>query len=94
METTKTMLKALVISPNERTVDFGCLLAVARAEAYRRDQTKMNPTVRALVFVAKFGLYSAICEVLVKGKLIKGNVAIERIIALKVDSEKVNREVF
>jgi hypothetical protein len=93
METTKTMLKALVISPNERTVDFGCLLAIARAEACRREQTKVNPTIRALVFVAKFGEYSAICEVLVKGKLIKGNVAIEKIIDQKVESEKANREV-
>jgi hypothetical protein len=88
------LFKALVISPNDRTVDFGCLLAIARSEACCREQkTKVSQTIRALVFVAKFGEYAAICEVLVNGKLIKGNVAIERIIDQRVDSEKANREV-
>ena len=56
------MLKALVITPNERTVDFGCLLAIARAEACRREQVVVNPTVRALVFVAEVGVYVAVYE--------------------------------
>ena len=56
------MLKALVISPNEKTVDLGSLLAIARAEACRREQTKVNPTVRALVFVAEIGVYVAVYE--------------------------------
>ena len=56
------MLKALVVSPNERTVDFGCLLAIARAEACRREQIKVNPAVRALVFVAELGVYVAVYE--------------------------------
>ena len=56
------MLKALVITPNEKTVDFGCLLAVARAEACRREVTRVNPTVRALVFVAELGVYVAVYE--------------------------------
>jgi hypothetical protein len=56
------LLKALVISPNEKTVDFGCLLAIARAEACRREQTKVNPAVRALVFVAELGVYVAVYE--------------------------------
>jgi hypothetical protein len=88
------LLKPLVISPNEKTVDFGCLLGIARAEACRREQIKVNPTVRALVFVAKFGEYAAICEVLVNGKLVNGNFAIEKIVDQKVECEKVNREVF
>jgi hypothetical protein len=88
------LLKALVISPNENTVDFGCLLAIARAEACRREQNKVNPKIRAFVFVAKFREYAAICEVLVNGKLINGNVAIEKIIDQKVDSEKANRRFF
>lgn len=29
------VLTALVIAPNEKTAEFGCLLAVARAEARR-----------------------------------------------------------
>ncbi len=56
------MLKALVISPNERTVDFGCLLAIARAEACRREQVKVKPPVRAVVFVAELGVYVAVYE--------------------------------
>ena len=56
------MLKALVICSNERTVDFGCLLAIARAEACRREQVKVNPPIRALVFVAELGVYVAIYE--------------------------------
>jgi hypothetical protein len=56
------MLKALVISPNERTVDFGCLLAIARAEACRREQTKVNPTISSLVFVAELGVYVAVYQ--------------------------------
>ncbi len=58
------VLKALVISPNERTVDVGSLLAVARAEACRREHTQVNPTVRALVFVAEVGVYVAVYQVL------------------------------
>ncbi len=56
------MLKALVISPNEKTVDVGCLLAVARAQACRREHTSVNPVVRALVFVAEVGVYVAVYE--------------------------------
>ncbi|MGA2523710.1 MAG: hypothetical protein ABSF65_06100 [Candidatus Bathyarchaeia archaeon] len=56
------MLKALVINPNEHTVDFGCLLAIARSEACRREQTRLNPRVRALVFVADLGVFVAVYE--------------------------------
>jgi len=62
------VLRALVISPNERTVDFGSLLAIARAEACRREKVKVNPAVRALVFVAELGVYVAVYEVLVEKK--------------------------
>jgi hypothetical protein len=57
------LLKALVISPNEKTVEFGCLLAIARAEACRREGVRVNPRVRALVFVAEVGVYVAVYEV-------------------------------
>ncbi len=56
------MFKAIVITPNERTVDVGSLLAVARAEACRREHTSVNPTVRTLVFVAELGVYIAVYE--------------------------------
>ncbi len=32
------MLKALVITPNEKTADFGSLLAIAMAESCRLEQ--------------------------------------------------------
>lgn len=56
------MFKALVISPNKRTTDLGCLLAIARSEACRREHVKVNPAVRALVFVAELGVYVAVYE--------------------------------
>jgi hypothetical protein len=57
------MLKDLVIVPNEKTVEFGSLLAFARAEACRREHTETNPTIRALAFVAEVGVYVAVYEV-------------------------------
>ena len=56
------MYKAIVISPNDKTVDVGSLLAVARAEACRREHTTVNPVIRALVFVAEIGIYVAVYE--------------------------------
>jgi hypothetical protein len=58
------LLKALVISPNEKTVEFGCLLAVARAEARRRERVEVNPPIRALQFVPELGVYVAVYEVI------------------------------
>jgi hypothetical protein len=56
------MLKALVITPNEKTIEYGSLLAVARAEARRREHVEVNPSVRALMFVAEIGVYVAVYE--------------------------------
>ena len=56
------MLKALVITPNEKTTEVGSLLAIARAEACKREHVKENPPVRALVFVAELGVYVAVYE--------------------------------
>lgn len=55
-------LRAIVVYPNERTSDLGCLLAIARAEACRREGVKVNPPVRSLVFVAELGVYVAIYQ--------------------------------
>jgi hypothetical protein len=74
------LFKALVISPNERTVDFGSLLAIARMEACRREQVQVNPTVRALVFVAELGVYVAVYEVLGDYAVVNG----------KADNKKVD----
>jgi hypothetical protein len=57
------MLKALVIVPNEKTVEFGSLLAVARAEACRREHVNIKPPIRALRFFPELGVYIAVYEV-------------------------------
>jgi len=57
------MLKALVITPNEKTVEFGTLLAIARTEARKREHSNVNPPVRGLVFIADVGVYVAVYEV-------------------------------
>jgi len=56
------VLKALVIVPNDRTKEIGSLLAVARAEARKREHADKNPPVRALVFVPQLQVYCAIYE--------------------------------
>jgi hypothetical protein len=56
------MLKALVISPNEKTAEYGSLLAVARAEARRREKSDRNPPVRALRFFPELDVYVAVYE--------------------------------
>ena len=49
------MFKALVITPSEKTVEFGSLSAIARAETCKRENTETNPAIRALAFVAEVG---------------------------------------
>lgn len=56
------MLKALVIAPNEKTKEVGCLLAVARAEARRREHSNENPAIRALRFFPELSVYVAVYE--------------------------------
>ena len=56
------MLKALVIAPNEKTVEYGSLLAVARAEARKREHSDVNPPIRALQFVPELNVYVALYE--------------------------------
>ena len=57
------MLRALVIVPNSKTEEFGSLLAVARAEARRREHADKNPPIRALRFFPELGVYVAVYEV-------------------------------
>jgi hypothetical protein len=57
------VFKAIVIAPNEKTGELGCLLAIARAEACKREHCQENPPVRALVFVAELGVYVAVYEI-------------------------------
>ena len=56
------MFKALVIIPNEQTKEVGSLLAVARAEARKREKSDENPPIRALDFVPELGIFVAIYE--------------------------------
>jgi hypothetical protein len=56
------VLKALVILPNERTKEYGSLIAVARAEARKREHTSKNPPVLALRFLCELGVYVAVYE--------------------------------
>jgi hypothetical protein len=57
------MLRALVITPNDKTTEFGSLLAVARAEARKREHTQDSPAIRALFFVSEIGVYVAVYEI-------------------------------
>jgi len=56
------MLKALVIVPNDKTKELGSLLAVARAEARKREHTDKNPPIRALRFFPELSVYVAVYE--------------------------------
>jgi len=56
------VLKALVIVPNEQTKEVGDLLAVARAEARKREHIDKNPPIRALRFFPELGVYVAVYE--------------------------------
>jgi hypothetical protein len=56
------MLKALVIFPNEQTMEFGSLLAVARAEARKREHAERPPPIRALRFFPELSVYVAVYE--------------------------------
>jgi hypothetical protein len=56
------LLKALVITPNEKTIEFGSVLAVARAEARRREKSERNPPIRALKYFPELCVYVAVYE--------------------------------
>jgi len=56
------MLKALVIIPNPKTQEMGALLAVARAEARKREHANVNPAIRALRFFPELSVYVAVYE--------------------------------
>jgi hypothetical protein len=57
------LFKAIVITPTDKTVDFGSYLAIARNEARKREQCVDYPTVRAVHFIPEVGAYVAIYEV-------------------------------
>jgi len=57
-----TLLRAVVIYPNERTDDVGDLLAIARATAQKRERTHENVKVRVLKFVPECACYVVVYE--------------------------------
>jgi hypothetical protein len=59
---TGSMLKALVVVPNERTREYGCLIAVARAEARKREHSQQNLPIRAIRFFPELNVYVAVYE--------------------------------
>ena len=56
------VLKALVIVPNSRTKEVGNLLAIARAEARKREHADKNPPILSLRFFPELGVYVAVYE--------------------------------
>jgi hypothetical protein len=56
------LLKALVIATNEKTTEFGSILAIARSEARKREQSKENPPIRALRYFPELCVYVAVYE--------------------------------
>ena len=56
------MLKALVITPNEKTKEIGSILAIARTEARKREKSDRNPPVLAIRYLPECGVYVAVYE--------------------------------
>jgi hypothetical protein len=57
------MLKALVITPNEKTIEYGNLIAIIRAESRRREHSTENPPIRALVYIAELKVFVGVYEI-------------------------------
>jgi hypothetical protein len=56
------ILSSLVLAPNEKTNDFGSILAIARSEACKKEHVKENPVIRTVMFAPDCGVYVAIYE--------------------------------
>ncbi len=56
------MLKAIVVTPNSQTSEWGAILAIARAEARSREQSRENPPIRALKYFPELSVYVAVYE--------------------------------
>jgi hypothetical protein len=56
------LLKAIVIAPNDKTSDYGSLLAIARAESRKREHSQQNPPIRAIRFFPELNMYVAVYE--------------------------------
>lgn len=56
------MLRALVIYANRKTKDVGDLLAIARAEAQKREHTRHNVTVHSIIYDPVTQVYVALYQ--------------------------------
>jgi hypothetical protein len=56
------MFKAIVVMLDAKTSDVGSILAIARTEARRREQSKENPSIRALRYFPEVNVYVAVYE--------------------------------
>ena len=46
--------------PNPKTQEMGSLLAIARAEARKRERTQQNPPILALRYIPELNIYVAV----------------------------------
>jgi hypothetical protein len=51
-----------VIAINAKTTELGSILAIARSEARKREQSKENPPIRALRYFPELCVYVAVYE--------------------------------
>ena len=65
------MLKAIVIMPNSKTSEIGTLIAIARSEARKREQSKMNPPIRAIRYFPELRVHVVVYEAV---EYLAGNV--------------------
>ena len=48
--------------PNSKTSEIGTLIAIARSEARKREQSKMNPPIRAMKYFPELCIYVAVYD--------------------------------
>jgi len=58
----KQMLRALVIVSNDKTVDMGDILAIARSQAQKREHTHENVNVKSILYDPVTGSYVVLYE--------------------------------
>jgi hypothetical protein len=55
-------LRAIVVTPNGQIRDVGSILAVARAEARKREHSIFNPVILALQYLPEIDVYVAVYD--------------------------------
>lgn len=57
------LLKAIVVQLNDKIKDVGAVLAIARSEARKREQSDQNPIILAMPYVPELHVHVAVYEV-------------------------------